>query len=259
MIYNLWNNVDNEFYGARYVKELVLHPRQLWQIKKPQNFRALLLMVSIIILRELGGQFAIFSYAPYFFISAGVEVNPSTCTVLLGVARLISTVLCATLLDRVGRRLILTVGCSCCAVSTTIGCVFLLWDIPGSSWVPLVAIIAFVLGYGFGVGPIPWILLGELLPTPIRVVGVSICTFTYASVEVIIGLSFPQLMEEVGLGGSLLFFAVFNVLLMVVVRRFLPETALSSLHLLEYVFSNNHLTDPEVQDRVMTSQEPLLG
>ncbi|XP_045103188.1 facilitated trehalose transporter Tret1-like isoform X2 [Portunus trituberculatus] len=228
--------------------------QQVWHISKPQNFRPLLLMTAIIVLRELGGQFAIFSYAVYFFRNAGVQMKASTCTVLLGVARLFSTVACSSLLDRVGRRFILTVGSSCCAVSTAIGSIFLLWDIPGSSWVPVMAVICFVLGYGFGVGPIPWVLLGELLPTPIRVVGACICTCLYATMEVIVGLCFPQMMDEVGLGGSLLIFAAFNLLLMVVVRRFLPETANSSLHLLEYVFKKNYSTD---EDR-MSPHEPLL-
>uniref|UniRef100_A0A0P4W5I2 Major facilitator superfamily (MFS) profile domain-containing protein n=1 Tax=Scylla olivacea TaxID=85551 RepID=A0A0P4W5I2_SCYOL len=214
-------------------------------------------MAAIIVLRELGGQFAIFSYAVYFFRNAGVEMKASTCTVLLGVARLFSTIACSSLLDRVGRRFILTVGCSCCAVSTAIGSIFLFWDIPGSSWVPVMAVVSFVLGYGFGVGPIPWVLLGELLPTPIRVVGASICTCMYAAMEVIVGLCFPQMMEEVGLGGSLLFFAAFNVLMIVVVRRFLPETANSSLHLLEYVFKRDYHTSPLDEER-MTSEEPLL-
>lgn len=238
----------------------VFYPRQVWQLGRSQNFRPLLLMVAIITLRELGGQFAIFSYAPYFFSSAGIAVNAATCTVLVGVMRLISTVICASLLDRMGRRFILTAGCCCCAISAAVGSVFLSWDIPGSSWVPLVAVLVFVFGYGSGVGPIPWILLGELLPTPIRVVGASICVFIYAALQVMVGLCFPQMMEEVGLGGSLFFFAAFNVLLTVIVRRFLPETACSSLHLLEYVFSNDRPTDSsEKQDRVMTSQEPLLS
>ena len=133
-------------------------------------------------------------------------------------------------------------------------------DMPGSTWMPLVAVLFFALGYGFGVGPIPWILLGELLPTPIRVVGAAICIFLYAALQVVVGLSFPPLLQEVGLGGSLLFFAAFNVVMTVVVHRFLPETALSSLHYLEDAFKVDKRTDSsEQQDRVVTSSDPLLG
>lgn len=225
-------------------------------------------MCAVLILRELGGQFAIFSYAAYFFATAGVMFNPVTCTVLVGVMRLISTFICAFLLDRMGRRVMLMAGCSCCAIATAVGSLFLLWEVQGASWVPLVAVLTFALGYGFGVGPIPWILMGELLPTPIRVVGSTIVVFIFSAMQVFVGLMFPRLVDEVGLGGSFMFFAVFNTFLAVLIRLFLPETASQSLHTLEHAFdepsSATHLlkTTPDKNtnptDENTTFQKPLL-
>lgn len=211
----------------------------------------------MVVLRELGGQFAIFSYAAYFFRNAGVGLNPLTCTVLVGVMRLASTLACAALLDHAGRRSILTVGCSCCAISSAIGGVFLVGEIPGYSWVALIAVLSFVLGYGFGVGPIPWILIGELLPTPIRVVGASIVTFLFAAMQFIVGLMFPKLMEEVGFGGGLIFFAVFNTFLLILIRMFLPETTSQSIHILEHAFSNTKSIKPKQNIAVDQKTDPV--
>ncbi|XP_050737470.1 facilitated trehalose transporter Tret1-like isoform X2 [Eriocheir sinensis] len=241
---------------------------QVHQIVVPHNLRPLLLVSAVMILRELGGQFAIFSYAAYFFATAGVMINPLTCTVLVGVMRLISTFTCAFLLDRVGRRIILMAGCSCCAISAAVGGLFLLWEVQGSSWVPLVAVLAFAFGYGFGVCPIPWILMGELLPTPVRVVGSTIVVFIFSAMQVFVGLMFPRLVDEVGLGGSFLVFAVFNTFLAVLVRLFLPETASQSLHTLEHAFDRANSTTVPLKttpdkkttpvDETGTSHEPLL-
>lgn len=35
-------------------------------------------------------------------------------------------------------------------------------------WVPIVAAMVYILGFSFGFGPVPWLMMGELLPQSIR-------------------------------------------------------------------------------------------
>lgn len=57
-------------------------------------------------------------------------------------------------------------------------------DLTSYGWVPLLGFIVYVLGFSAGIGPISWLMMGEILPTRIRGVAASIvvsfnwgCTF----------------------------------------------------------------------------------
>lgn len=203
----------------------------------PHHAKPVALLVAVFTLRELGGQYAVFTYSVYLFQEAGLHVDAFTCTILVGVARLVSTLAASLLLDRVGRRPLLTGTCGICAASAAFGGIFLLAEIPKASWVPLAAVLLFVLAYGLGVGPVPWVLQGELLPTPVRSLGASITIFFFAVSIFLVGYVFPELMSVAGVGGSLLVFAAFNAFLTLVLWFFLPETGGRFLHQLEDVFN----------------------
>lgn len=47
-------------------------------------------------------------------------------------------------------------------------------DVSKYGWVPLVNFILYVLGFSVGIGPISWLMMGEILPTRIRSVGASL-------------------------------------------------------------------------------------
>lgn len=57
-------------------------------------------------------------------------------------------------------------------------------DLSKYGWVPLLGFIVYVLGFSAGIGPISWLMMGEILPTRIRGVAASLvvsfnwgCTF----------------------------------------------------------------------------------
>ncbi|XP_042878117.1 facilitated trehalose transporter Tret1-like [Penaeus japonicus] len=202
---------------------------QLRQLSVAQNFRPVLFLASVFMLRELGGQYVVFSYTVYLFRQAGVAMDAFTCTILVGVVRLVCTVLGSLLLDRVGRRPMILMTSVVCGVSQLVGGVFLLAQFPGASWVPLAAVLVFVSSYGLGLSPIPWVLLGEILPTAVRSVGSSICVFNFALTIFVVSYTFPPLVARAGVGTALIVFAGFHAVLSGVVWAFLPETRGKSL------------------------------
>nr|XP_045606380.1 facilitated trehalose transporter Tret1-like [Procambarus clarkii] len=232
---------------------------QIKQLRVMEHLQPVAVLVAVFVLRELGGQYAVFSYTVYLFQHAGLHLDAFTCTVLVGVARLIATFVSSLLLDRVGRRPFFIGTSAACAISVALGGFFLLLDMPGSSWVPLAAVLMFVVAYGLGVGPIPWVLLGEFLPTPVRFIGASITTFFFAFTLFVVGFVFPELMRVVGAGGSLLIFAFFNVVLAVVVWIFLPETGGRTLNQLQAAFNSRPAARPLFHVVANTdSQEDVL-
>ncbi|XP_066967731.1 facilitated trehalose transporter Tret1-like [Macrobrachium rosenbergii] len=231
---------------------IMSHPQttvtdQIKQLRVDYHAKPVILLVAIFILRELGGQLAVFSYTVYLFQKAGVEIEVFTCTVLVGIVRLLATATSSILVDKLGRRPFLFGTFLVCGIAQTTGGAFLLADIPGTDWVPLVAVLIFVLAYGLGVGPIPWILLGELIPTPVRSIGASICTFSFCASQFFVGLLLPELMATLGVGGSFMVFAGANFLTSIFTFVFLPESRGRSLHQLQEIFSTR------------TSRRPLIN
>ncbi|XP_037789437.1 facilitated trehalose transporter Tret1-like [Penaeus monodon] len=210
---------------------------QLRELRKKQNAIPVLLTLSIFILRELGGKGPVFYYTVYMFRKAGVQMNVFYCTVFIGICRLASTCVSACTLDVLGRRPLLAATALICAVSEGIAGAFLILEIEGTEWVPLASVIVFVIGYGIGLGPIPWTYLGELLPTPVRSLGASIITLVYSITLFIISLVFLKEVSYLGLGLTLLLFGGANLAIVPLVLLFIPETKGRTLQDLEKAFT----------------------
>ncbi|XP_076057378.1 facilitated trehalose transporter Tret1-like [Oratosquilla oratoria] len=205
------------------------------------NYRPVLLLVLIFVLRELGGAMVIFMYAAYFFEMADTTLDPFTTTVLLGVTRLIATIVSAVIIDRTGRRPLLMASAMVCAIAMGGAAAALHTDPENLAWLSLTCVLIYVFSYGLGVGPAPWILIGELLPTPVRLLGASVVTCVFAILMFIMTHVFPDVIAAVSLAWAVLAFALANVVLVVVAWVWLPETKGRSLEDLQGAFASDAL------------------
>ncbi|XP_042890366.1 facilitated trehalose transporter Tret1-like [Penaeus japonicus] len=209
---------------------------QIKELRKRHNVIPVTLMLILFMLRELGGRGPVFSYTVYMFRKAGVQLDAFYCTVFVGVARLASTCVSACTLDLVGRKPLLVATVVICAVSEGVAGAFLFLEVEGAAWVPLAAVIVFVIGYGIGPGPILWVYLGELLPTPVRAVGAAISTFGCFFTYFIVNIMFLKMLSFLGLGLTLLVFAGANLAIAPIVIFFIPETIGRTLQDMEKAF-----------------------
>ncbi|XP_064122637.1 facilitated trehalose transporter Tret1-like [Macrobrachium nipponense] len=210
---------------------------QVHELKKGKNIRPVLFVLAILALREISGQTAVFSYSVYMFRQAGIELDAFLCTVFIGCVRLICSFVAAGALDCAGRRPFLIGSSVICGLAELISGVAILLNFPGTSWIPLSGLLIYVAAYGLGQGSIPWILMGELLPTPVRSIGSSIITFSYCTLLFIVNLLFFRMTESLSLGGALCLFSMANLVLAVVTFVWLPETRGKSLDELETAFT----------------------
>ncbi|KAK8399843.1 hypothetical protein O3P69_003688 [Scylla paramamosain] len=217
--------------------------QQFTELRKGQNLRPVVLVLSFFVLRELGGRSCIMMYTVYIFRDAGVELDAFTCTVLVGAARLVCTCVTAGILDHVGRRPLLIITAVVAAVSQSVCGLFLFLQLPGASLVPLVAVLVYIAAYGTGVGPIPWVYVGELVPSPVRSLGASIITACDALVVFSINLAFLKLIGYTGLGITFLAFGGLNLVIALIVCIWIPESRGVSLQEMEDAFAKKHSPD----------------
>lgn len=89
---------------------------------------------------------------------------------------------------------------------------------------PVASALGYAFTYGWGIGSLPFTLLGELLPDPVRNLGNSVATlFRYASVFLLLKL-FPAMSDTIGLNGLFWFHAICCLLSALFVQIFVPET-----------------------------------
>lgn len=212
---------------------------QLKELRKSQNARPVLLVLSIFVLRELGGNNAMFAYSVYIFRFAGVTLDAFVCSVLVGVVRLLCAIISTVIIDRVGRRTILIPCAVLCALGEGVCGLFLHVEISGASWVPLAGMLVYVAAFGAGMGPIPWNFLGELLPTPVRSMGVSLLSFCFYVTYFGVSYAFFTIISSVGLGIMMLIFAGANFIIAAIVWKWIPESKGKTLTEMEVAFAGS--------------------
>lgn len=98
------------------------------------------------------------------------------CTIIIGVVNFMSTFVATILIDRLGRKILLymsSVGMTLTLAS--LGAFFFVRDVQavdlkelGYGWIPLACLVIYVVAFSVGFGPVPWLMMGEILPGELR-------------------------------------------------------------------------------------------
>lgn len=90
--------------------------------------------------------------------------------------------------------------------------------------VPVISCILITLSYGLGLGPVPWVLFGELFPSSVRGMASSLTAFL-RSITIFLSIKmFPSLLDLFGIGGSFICSAFVCFLAIGVSYFAVPET-----------------------------------
>src|SRR5215468_1379464 len=180
------------------------------------------LAMTIGMFNQLSGINAILYYLNQIFSDAGFnKVSSDLQSVAIDATNLIFTMLAMTLIDKVGRKLLLLIG----AVGTAsclagVAAVFLTHQHKELLVWLLVVYIAF---FAFSQGAVIWVYIGEVFPNRVRAQGQSLGSFSHWFMAGVISLGFPPLAAKSG-GYPFIFFSVMTVVQFLVVLSIFPET-----------------------------------
>lgn len=81
-------------------------PDSLWKsLKRPEVYKPLAILNSFFAFQQFSGSFVVIVYATQFAMEAGAGIDKLLCTVLIGLARVIATIILAYfILDKYGRK-----------------------------------------------------------------------------------------------------------------------------------------------------------
>ncbi|MHA7210181.1 sugar porter family MFS transporter [Arthrobacter sp. MDT1-65] len=213
---------------------------QVWRDLKenPWMRRLLWTGIGLAIIQQATGINTVNYYAPTILEQSGLGVLASlVATIAVGVTSVIMTIVGIWLLGFVGRRRMLLIGFAGVAASQAIlAVVFLLPPSDLVSYIILAAMMLFVAFVQCFIGTCVWLLLSEIFPMAIRGFAMGLAVFALWTVNAAISFLFPIVNENLGSTGTFSLFVAVNIVSLLFVRKFVPETKGHSLEDLETRF-----------------------
>jgi MFS transporter, SP family, arabinose:H+ symporter len=180
------------------------------------------LAVTIGMFNQLAGINAILYYLPDIFMHAGFsKVSGNLQAVAVGATNLIFTMVAMSVIDRIGRKILLLIGAAGTATCLA-GVAAIFFTSRHEDWL-LWLLIAYVAFFGFSQGAVIWVYLGEVFPNAVRAKGQSLGSFSHWMMNFMISLVFPLMAASSG-AYPFVFFAAMTVLQFFVVLFVYPET-----------------------------------
>ncbi|CAB0041002.1 unnamed protein product [Trichogramma brassicae] len=169
---------------------------------------------------------------------AGSKLDPNISTIIVGIVNFGSTFVATTLIDRLGRKILLYVSSVSMIVSlASLGAFFFMknhhMDVSAIGWLPLTSFVVYVIGFSLGFGPIPWLMMGEILPAKIRGSAASVATSFNWTCTFVVTKCFMNIVALIGQEGTFWLFMIICLLGLVFVIGFVPETSGRSLEEIE--------------------------
>ncbi|AUI51985.1 sugar porter family MFS transporter [Arthrobacter crystallopoietes] len=199
--------------------------------------------IGLAVVQQATGVNTVNYYAPSILERSGLGVSASlVATIAVGVTSVVMTVLGIWLLGFIGRRRMLIIGFSGVVASQAILAV--VFQLPQSdvvSYTILAAMMLFVAFVQCFIGTCVWLLLSEIFPMAIRGFAMGIAVFVLWTVNAAISFLFPILVVALGSTGTFTAFVLVNILSLVFVAKFVPETKGKSLEELEVHFRTEGL------------------
>ncbi len=188
--------------------------------------------VCLAVLQQWTGINVLFNYAADVYRNAGYGTNQILLDIVItGTINLVFTILAMLLVDRVGRRWLMLLGCTGIGVSHLL-CAFAYHS--GLKGTPvLVLTLSAIACYALTLAPITWVLISEIFPNRVRSQAVSTAVSALWIASFALTYTFPFLNQRLGSGG--IFFVYGGICLVgtAFIAGFVPETKGRSLEEIE--------------------------
>uniref|UniRef100_A0A336LI37 Facilitated trehalose transporter Tret1 n=1 Tax=Culicoides sonorensis TaxID=179676 RepID=A0A336LI37_CULSO len=195
----------------------------------PSNRSALIVSLSLMLFQQFSGINAVIFYTNSIFESAGSTLDPAICSIIVGIVQVLMTFVSAVLIDKAGRKILLlqsSIVMGTCL--TTLGIYFHLKDggsdVTSIGWLPLGAVVLFIISFSLGFGPIPWLIMGELFAPDVKGVASALAVMFNWTLVFVVTQTFGPLNDSIGGSFTFWLFALFMLICTFFVFIKVPET-----------------------------------
>lgn len=161
--------------------------------------------IGAMFFQQFSGCIGILSNLNTLFEQSKIPLSSSIASGIASSAQVIAVIIGGFLIQFLGRRFVWILSCVCDAISILIyGLTIKISSCP--SLIAIIAIFIYLLGYGCGLGPIPWFIVPQLFQESVRSTATSIaaaCNWIFAFT---VNLCFPYLIQSIGEFFSMIIF-----------------------------------------------------
>ncbi len=204
---------------------------------KRQYCLPVLLTITLAAFNQLSGINAVLYYLNDIFVSAGFSrLSGALQAVAVGAVNLAATLLAMTLIDLIGRKALLLIGC----VGMTLGLSSIAAVFVTGRWHgDLIFIVTgYTASYALSSGSVLWVYMSEIFPTRVRAKGQALGSTVVWITNGVVSLLFPILAAKLP-SLPFLFFAIAMEVQFFVTLLYFPETKGLSLEELQEKLSPN--------------------
>ncbi|MFI6950905.1 sugar porter family MFS transporter [Streptomyces sp. NPDC050422] len=189
----------------------------------PRVRPALIVGLTLAATQQFGGINTIIYYAPTLIEKTGLSASNSIFySVAIGVINLVMTIVSIKLIDRMGRRPLLLISLTgMLAMLVLLGFSYV---VGMNSLLSLLFMVLYIAFFAVGLGPVFWVLIGEIFPSSARAAGSSASTAVNWASNFVVSLVFLPLANVIGQGETFWIFAVVVAFTLWFVGRYVPET-----------------------------------
>src|SRR4051794_39359501 len=188
--------------------------------------------VALAIFQQIVGINTVIYYAPTILKFAGQnDTGALTQSVFIGCTNVFFTIVAILVLDRLGRRFLLTTGTTMLTVALIgLGIFFYSTSLQHNvGWLALVCLLVYIAGFAIGLGPVFWLMISEIFPLQMRGPAMAVCTMFNWGFNFLISYTFLTLTDVLSKQGAFWLYAFFGVCAIVFFATVVPETKDRSL------------------------------
>jgi MFS transporter, SP family, xylose:H+ symportor len=196
------------------------------------NWRGLLqpgvrtvLIVGIVlaVLQQWSGINILFNYAEEVYRAAGLGTNQILLDIVItGTINLIFTLAAMAVVDRIGRRPLMLIGC--CGIGLSHLLAGLAYRSGQHGTPVLILTLCAIACYAMTLAPLTWVLIAEIFPNRLRSLGVSTAVSALWISSFALTYSFPFINRALGSSGTFFTYGTICLAGAVFVLAFVPET-----------------------------------
>jgi SP family arabinose:H+ symporter-like MFS transporter len=210
------------------------------ELLQPGMRKALSIGLLLPFLSQFSGINAIIYYGPTILHNAGITMSNSLLSqIIFGCAIVLFTFIAIWKVDKLGRRKLYLVGTAGATISLFLtGLCFYLGYTSGI--LLLVSVLLFLASFAFSIGPLKFVVAGEIFPNKIRGRAMALSIMVMWIADTIVGQLTPVSLRELGTAGTFWVFSFFCLVGFVVILKMLPETKGKSLEQIEDFWKGVH-------------------
>ena len=244
---------------------------QLKAFKHRAVFIPFILVLMLMFFQQFSGINAVIFYASDVFktgFNDNVDVN-LVSAISIGVVQVLATLLSVMLVDKLGRKVLLTVSSIGMGLSSFVLAIYYYilvhhcknclgpqsvchhsnplldrtspCNTSNFGYLAVVCVVFFIISFSLAWGPIPWTMMSELMPNRVRTLAASIATFVNWTFAAIITYFFHSIANKITGAGAFGIFAGIMAFSIIFVIIFLPETKGHTLEEIQENFEEGHI------------------